>query len=767
MIAFLHGDLRIQNSLNEAAAAITEPNESYLSNQQNQTIDLDGMQTLMDDNDEPNEEAASAWRRDDLIEDNRYLISRILVDCLTESVKNENKSNLSLRGLMNKPENSHKRHKRDHLEREEILKQKNQQKKITQTKKRKPCVYGVHDFTSALLYSVETQHTIGYGLRHITEECSFAIVFLMFQSCFGIFVQGLVAGVVFAKISRPNKRKRTIIFSHNAVVSERDGKLCFMFKLANIRITQLSDARVKMLMIKSRRTSEGEFIPFQSYDMKVGHEWSGNDSIFFPWPKTVEHIIDQHSPMYEMCKHAILDRQKQPEEEQDESVEQKKRPRQSKNIKNEDYEIVVILEGNIETTGASCHIRTSYLPQEILFGYRFTPIYPKFTNFEYLFDYSRFDHVEPFQYDLMHLNVAYVNRHLNYVYDALNENKNFHLTYQNTLQTEQKQTGKQAKQPISLSAILSAFKANAITVNNNQQQSGSSSPLGKKKSANSKSNSGSINPSPYNSLNANLNKLGLNTSTTACKVIASNNELCQNESKKFENSSNMNHLDENKAKNGRFTVVKVQPNTENLITINVNETIDMSNRTCYSGLPSSASSSSYSSCDNAITSLDSDMRNLSNKSPYLIHHNNNSNNASDEYKKQRTRKKSNNSNPLSRQVLFQLHCNNANKLNKLNRNDQQENYHHHHHHHHRHHTHSHHEENEEHSHHNHSHHHHHHHRANSLPPIQSESRIAGNEALLDSNQITRRNSELNTNQSQSTEDEGYLTGQRSRNDLNE
>jgi potassium inwardly-rectifying channel subfamily J len=145
---------------------------------------------------------------------------------------------------------------------------------------------------------VETQHTIGYGLRHITEECPYAILFLMLQSCFGIFVQGLVAGVVFAKISRPSKRKRTIIFSHNAVVSERDGKLCFMFKLANIRISQLSDARVKMLMIKSRRTEEGEFIPFQSYDMKVGHDWSGNDQIFFPWPKTVEHVIGKWTDLF-------------------------------------------------------------------------------------------------------------------------------------------------------------------------------------------------------------------------------------------------------------------------------------------------------------------------------------------------------------------------------------------------------------------------------------------------------------------------------------
>ena len=110
----------------------------------------------------------------------------------------------------------------------------------------------------------------------------------MIQSCFGLFMQSFVAGVVFAKISRPNKRKRTIIFSHNAVVSERDGKLCFMFKIGNIKISQLSDASVKIHMIKSRRTSEGEFIPFQSYDMKVGEDWSGNDSVFFLWPKTVE-----------------------------------------------------------------------------------------------------------------------------------------------------------------------------------------------------------------------------------------------------------------------------------------------------------------------------------------------------------------------------------------------------------------------------------------------------------------------------------------------
>ena len=112
----------------------------------------------------------------------------------------------------------------------------------------------------------------------------------MFQSCIGIFLSSLVAGVLFVKISRPNERKRTIIFSHNAVVSERDGKLCFMFKLGNIRESQLSNAKLKMSMIKTRHTSEGEFIPFQSYEMKVAwNDLTGGD-IFFPWPITVEHV---------------------------------------------------------------------------------------------------------------------------------------------------------------------------------------------------------------------------------------------------------------------------------------------------------------------------------------------------------------------------------------------------------------------------------------------------------------------------------------------
>jgi potassium inwardly-rectifying channel subfamily J len=34
-----------------------------------------------------------------------------------------------------------------------------------------PCVLNIHNFTSCYLFSIETQYTIGYGVRTTTEEC--------------------------------------------------------------------------------------------------------------------------------------------------------------------------------------------------------------------------------------------------------------------------------------------------------------------------------------------------------------------------------------------------------------------------------------------------------------------------------------------------------------------------------------------------------------------------------------------------------------------
>ena len=76
-----------------------------------------------------------------------------------------------------------------------------------------PCVRENWNFTSAFLFSVETQHTIGYGSRQTTEECPEAVIMQCIQSVVGVIIQACMAGIVFAKLARPKKRRNTVVFS--------------------------------------------------------------------------------------------------------------------------------------------------------------------------------------------------------------------------------------------------------------------------------------------------------------------------------------------------------------------------------------------------------------------------------------------------------------------------------------------------------------------------------------------------------------------------
>jgi len=115
-------------------------------------------------------------------------------------------------------------------------------------------------------------------------------------------------------------------------------------------------------------TEEGEVLPYHQAELDVGTDSEGEeDEIFFIWPTTLVHKIDEESPFYGMSARDFL----------------KKR-----------YEIVVILEGVIEQTGNTIQARSSYLPNEVLWGYRFVNLLNfKHSESEYKIDYSSFHSV--------------------------------------------------------------------------------------------------------------------------------------------------------------------------------------------------------------------------------------------------------------------------------------------------------------------------------------------------------------------------------------
>ncbi|KAG1931390.1 ATP-sensitive inward rectifier potassium channel 12-like [Pimephales promelas] len=224
------------------------------------------------------------------------------------------------------------------------------------------CISNVDSFTAAFLFSVETQTTIGYGYRYVTEDCPLAVFMVVFQSILGCIIDAFIIGAVMAKMAKPKKRNETLVFSHYATIAMRDGKLCLMWRVANLRKSHLVEAHVRAQLLKSRTTAEGEFIPLDQLDVDVGFD-TGVDRIFLVSPITIVHEIDEDSPFYKMSK---------------------------QDLESSELEIVVILEGMVEATAMTTQCRSSYVTSEILWGHRFEPVLFEDKN-HYKVDYSHFE----------------------------------------------------------------------------------------------------------------------------------------------------------------------------------------------------------------------------------------------------------------------------------------------------------------------------------------------------------------------------------------
>ncbi|KAM7420918.1 hypothetical protein PAMA_015225 [Pampus argenteus] len=225
-----------------------------------------------------------------------------------------------------------------------------------------PCFLQVNSFMAAFLFSLETQTSIGYGFRSVTEECPLAVVAVVLQCIVGCIIDAFIIGAVMAKIAKPKKRNETLIFSDTAVVALRDGRLCMMWRVGNLRKSHLVEAHVRAQLLKPRVTPEGEFLPLDNEDINVGFD-TGTDRIFLVSPVTVVHEINDESPFFEMDR---------------------------KTLENDsELEVVVILEGMVEATAMTTQCRSSYLASEILWGHRFEPVLFEKKN-GYQVDYSFF-----------------------------------------------------------------------------------------------------------------------------------------------------------------------------------------------------------------------------------------------------------------------------------------------------------------------------------------------------------------------------------------
>ncbi|PSN50742.1 hypothetical protein C0J52_01202 [Blattella germanica] len=110
----------------------------------------------------------------------------------------------------------------------------------------------------------------------------------------GVMIQAFMVGIVFAKMSRPKQRAQTLLFSRSAVVCLRDGDLCLMFRVGDMRKSHIIGATVRAQLIRTRTTKEGEVLYQHQAELNVGTDvtrrMSNTVSSLYSAPASLIHV---------------------------------------------------------------------------------------------------------------------------------------------------------------------------------------------------------------------------------------------------------------------------------------------------------------------------------------------------------------------------------------------------------------------------------------------------------------------------------------------
>lgn len=220
-----------------------------------------------------------------------------------------------------------------------------------------PCIENVRGFTGAFMFSMETQATIGYGFRGMTENCMVAIAVVTVQDIFSCLLDTIVIGIVVAKMASARKRAQTVGFSSCAVVNLRDGVLCLSWRLGDLRGNHILEGAVKATLVRYRKQPLGYVVMlYQDLDIQ-------NRDIVLATPATIIHKMEPGSPLYSLGPEDLLE---------------------------DHFELVVSFTYTGDSTGMLHQTRISYTPGDIRWGQQFRDML-KVGRKCYKVDYSLFN----------------------------------------------------------------------------------------------------------------------------------------------------------------------------------------------------------------------------------------------------------------------------------------------------------------------------------------------------------------------------------------
>jgi inward rectifier potassium channel len=143
-------------------------------------------------------------------------------------------------------------------------------------------------FEDSFYFSVQTLATIGYGGMYPVTR--YAHIVVLIEAMTGILGIALITGLTFTRFARPSAR---VLFSNKVTITPRDGVPHLMFRMANWRRNRIVEAQLRVVILVTERTREGEVLRKQ-VDVPLVRD---RTAVFFlTW--TAMHKIDADSPFY-------------------------------------------------------------------------------------------------------------------------------------------------------------------------------------------------------------------------------------------------------------------------------------------------------------------------------------------------------------------------------------------------------------------------------------------------------------------------------------
>ena len=274
------------------------------------------------------------------------------------------------------------------------------------------CGMDIHNYMEALYFSLSTMATIGYGVSdYYFGDCWAPFIIVLLQVFSAILFSSLFVGLLFQRLSRGQKRGRTIIFSDVAIIRKVRGEWYWMFRVAELRTRHIIGAKISAFCVRHERCPMSNSRGNETVELETAHyvshplflvngsrsktttttstmtyeeepncESALEQRILMGLPTVVVHRMDMMSPMmpphpqwYDVdgCPHVTdQDGSSVPSQEEITTF-----------LQDRQAEIIVLLEGTCENTGMTLQARHSYRCEDIEFNKTFVPcVFPNATN---------------------------------------------------------------------------------------------------------------------------------------------------------------------------------------------------------------------------------------------------------------------------------------------------------------------------------------------------------------------------------------------------